>query len=205
MNLDELNQSFSEAAPQDIVNWAVGLGKKLIVTTNFGPHEAVILHMAKQADPAVQVVWIDSGYNTGPTYKFAESLIKDLELNVDVFTPKVSAARREAALGGVPSIYDDAHEEFTDQFKLEPFARAMASHAPEVWLTAIRKEQTEFRQSLDVLTQNEGGVLKVAPVFHLSEAEMDEYLAAHGLPNETDYYDPTKADSSRECGLHTRT
>ena len=32
----------------------------------------------------------------------------------------------------------------------------------------------------------------------------DIYLKDHGLPNENDYYDPTKVHGNRECGLHTQ-
>ena len=44
--------------------------------------------------------------------------------------------------------------------------------------------------------------LKVSPVFHWSDAEMEAYLKQHNLPNEWDYFDPAKADDKRECGLH---
>ena len=37
---------------------------------------------------------------------------------------------------------------------------------------------------------------------HWTDAQMDAYLAEHGLPNEWDYFDPAKADEKRECGLH---
>ena len=46
------------------------------------------------------------------------------------------------------------------------------------------------------------GTLKICPVFHLSDADMEGYLAQHGLPNEWDYFDPAKGDDKRECGLH---
>ena len=46
--------------------------------------------------------------------------------------------------------------------------------------------------------------LKVSPVFHWSDAQMEAYLKQHQLPNEWDYFDPAKADEKRECGLHVR-
>src|SRR5690606_30713579 len=122
---------------------------------------------------------------------------------VEVFTPKVTAARQEAALGGIPNYTEDSHASFTENFKLEPFRRAIAAHQPQIWLTALRREQIEFRQSLDIFTTDAKGVLKVAPLFHWTEARMREYLDQHELPNEDSYYDPTKALENRECGLHT--
>ncbi|MEO5737951.1 MAG: phosphoadenylylsulfate reductase, partial [Variovorax sp.] len=35
--------------PQGLVDWAIGLGQPAIVTTNFRPFEAVILHMVTRA------------------------------------------------------------------------------------------------------------------------------------------------------------
>jgi phosphoadenosine phosphosulfate reductase len=80
----------------------------------------------------------------------------------------------------------------------------MAEHQPELWLTAIRKSQTAFRQDLDIVTVGVDGVIKVAPFFHFSDDDMARYLTDNNLPNEDSYYDPTKALANRECGLHTR-
>lgn len=203
MDIAALNSQFANSSPQDIIRHALSLPGKAVVTTHFGPMEAVILHMASQIKPDLQVVWVDHGYNTKATYRCAEKIIHLLKLNVDVFTPRISSARQEAALGGIPNYTEDSHKTFTENFKLEPFRRAMAAHKPAIWLTALRKEQTEFRQSLTVFTIDNKGVLKVAPLFLWTEAQMRAYLAEHSLPNEDSYYDPTKALENRECGLHT--
>ena len=206
MDIDtaKVNAELAGRHPQEIVNWAAGLGGRTIVTTNFGPYEAVILHMAVQAQPDMDVVWIDSGYATRKTYLFAEQLINDLGLNIHVYNPLSSAARRDALMG-IPDVDDPQHEEFTRQVKLEPFGRAMREMNPDVWLTAVRREQTAFRQGMDIVSQDkEGGVVKVAPVLEWTELDMERYLHNHGLPNETNYYDPTKVLGNRECGLHNR-
>ena len=145
-----------------------------------------------------------TGYNTDSTYQFAEKLIRELKLNVYYYTPRVTAKRREAVYGGIPSIEDaDAHSAFTREVKLEPFSRAIADFSPEIWLTAIRKEQTAFRGSLDIITTDKtNNVLKVAPLFYWRELQMEEYLFEHDLPIEEEYFDPTKVLENRECGLH---
>lgn len=204
IDVDQANAELEGKHPREIVQWAAGLDGKCIVTTNFGPYEAVILHLVHQVQPDMPVVWIDSGYGTRYTYQFAEKLIADLGLNMHVYNPLQSAARRDAIMG-IPDVDDPRHEEFTDQVKLEPFGRAMREMAPDVWLTAIRRDQTDFRKNLETVTQDKpGGVVKVAPVLHWTEADMQTYLDEHGLPNETRYYDPTKVLDRRECGLHDR-
>jgi phosphoadenosine phosphosulfate reductase len=87
--------------------------------------------------------------------------------------------------------------------KLEPFQRGMRELAPTVWITALRIVQNPNRAGLDIVSHDANfGTLKVSPVFHLTDANMEAYLAQYSLPNEWDYYDPAKADDKRECGLH---
>jgi phosphoadenosine phosphosulfate reductase len=204
LDLDKANLEFGQSSPQSIINWALEQAHKPIVTTNFGPHEAVILHMVTQANPTISVIWIDSGYNTRATYTVAQSLIDRLNLNIDVYTPKVSAARQDATLGGIPSIDEERHAAFTEQFKLEPFSRAMQAVAPDIWFTAVRSEQTAFRRNMKVFSEGVNGVIKVAPLLHWKETQMNAYLEEHSLPNVDKYFDPTKAEAGRECGLHTK-
>jgi bifunctional enzyme CysN/CysC len=203
VDLAEANRQLASSSAEQVVQWALGLGGKTLVTTNFGPQEAVLLHMVKQIDPNTQVLWIDSGYNMPQTYAFAEQVIQQLKLNLVVYTPTVSAARRDAVMGGIPTIDDPAHGQFTQQFKLEPFKRAMDELAPQVWLTALRREQSQLRQQMDTVAQGPKGMVKVSPLLDWSLEDMQAYLAKHGLPDESRYFDPTKAEAGRECGLHT--
>jgi bifunctional enzyme CysN/CysC len=203
LNLPRANQQLASSSAEEVVRWALGLGGKTLVTTNFGPQEAVLLHMVQQVAANTQVLWIDSGYNMPQTYAFAEQVIKQLNLNLVVHTPAVSAARRDAVMGGIPSIDDPAHAEFTQQFKLAPFKRAMDELAPEVWLTALRREQSQLRQQMHTVAHGPNGTIKVSPLLDWSLQDMQAYLTKHGLPDETRYFDPTKAEAGRECGLHT--
>jgi phosphoadenosine phosphosulfate reductase len=204
INFSSMNQMLRDKTPLDVIQWALSLNKKTLVTTNFGPHEAAILHMVSRLQSKIPVICVDHGYNTEATYRFAQDLIQRLNLNIHYYTPRVTAKRRETVFGGIPSISDEAaHDEFTREVKLEPFSRAMTDFSPDVWLTAIRKEQTPFRDSLDIVTQDiSTGLIKVAPLFYWTELDLEAYLVEHDLPIEEDYHDPTKVLKNRECGLH---
>jgi phosphoadenosine phosphosulfate reductase len=153
---------------------------------------------------SLPIVWCDSGYNTNATYKHAESLITSLGLNISLYVPQQTAAHRNVVMSGIPDVDSDLHKVFTDQVKLEPFKRAMREHKPDVWFTNLRKGQTAFRDSLDIVSQGSDGIIKVSPFFYWSDEELDTYLSEHNLPNEHDYFDPTKVLENRECGLHTQ-
>jgi len=204
IDLQSANDGLQQSRAEEIVEWALQRSDRPILTTNFRPYEAVILHLVTQVMPDIPVLWVDSGYNTSATYRFAQGLIERLGLNIKTYIPLMSSARRNVLMGGIPSVDDPQHELFTHQVKLEPFRRALSELQPDLWFNAIRKDQTEFRQSLNVVSQSQEGILKVAPLFYWSEADLDAYLERYALANELDYFDPTKALETRECGLHTQ-
>jgi phosphoadenosine phosphosulfate reductase len=202
------NAELAGKSPEEITCWAVELAAKMggpvIVSTNFRPYEAVVLDLATRAKADIPVLWVDHGYNRPATYRHAEDLRKQLGLNLKAYIPKITPAHRDAIEGPVPTPEDEeALKKFSAVMKLEPFQRGMRELAPAVWITALRKVQNPNRAGLDVVSDDSNfGSIKVSPVFHLSDADLDSYLAEHRLPNEWDYFDPAKADEKRECGLH---
>jgi phosphoadenosine phosphosulfate reductase len=199
--IKELNTVYKSTKPAEIIKKAFELSKEAVVTTNFRPYEAAILHAVNSVEANIPVVWCDTGYNTPQTYRHAESVIKDLNLNVFLYVPKQTSAHRDVVMG-IPSVDAPEHALFTEQVKLEPFRRAMEEHKPKVWFTNLRQGQTAFRDSIGIFSVSKDGVLKVSPFYYWSDADLDAYLQEHHLPNEFKYFDPTKALENRECGLH---
>jgi phosphoadenosine phosphosulfate reductase len=204
LELDSINDSLRNASAAEIVTWALSLGYKTIATTSMGRNAAVMLHLVSEIDKSVPTIWVDTGYNLRDTYVVAERLIRDLDLNIHVYSPEMTSERRNAIIGGIPTVdEEERHQEFTRQVKLEPFARALEEFQPEIWLTGIRREETELRKSLDIVSMDGRGIIKVAPLFYWSEDDVDEYMARYSLPTCKHYFDPTKVHDGRECGLHT--
>ncbi|MCZ6830937.1 MAG: phosphoadenosine phosphosulfate reductase family protein [Gammaproteobacteria bacterium] len=204
LDLDTVNAQLRHASPEHILRWALGLGQRTIATTSFGRNAAAMLHMVSEIDKSVPTVWVDTGYNLRDTYLVAEKLISQLDLNMHIYSPEMTSERRNALLGGVPMVEDESlHSEFTQQVKLEPFARALQDLQPEIWLTGLRREETEHRQTLDIVSRDARGIIKVAPIFYWSEQQVEAYMATHKLLTCRHYFDPTKVSDGRECGMHT--
>ena len=201
IDLAHINAELGRNAPA-LVAWALGLGQRSIVTTNFRPFEAVILHLVTRVQPGVPVVWMDNGYNTAATYRYADEVAKLLKLNLKTYLPLRSRAHREAIDGPTPAIGAPGHDAFTQEVKLEPFVRALRETAPQVWFTALRASDSAVRAQMEPVSINPDGLIKVAPLLHWSSKELHEYCTQHGLPNNFDYVDPTKGEEQRECGLH---
>ncbi|MFZ0434540.1 MAG: phosphoadenosine phosphosulfate reductase family protein [Chthoniobacterales bacterium] len=202
------NAELRGKSPLEITRWAVAhareTGGRAVVSTNFRPYEAVVLHLATQAQADIPVLWVDHGYNRPATYRHAEEVKNLLGLHLKAYLPKITPAHRDAIDGPIPTPEDEEGlKKFSALMKLEPFQRGMRELAPTIWITALRKMQNPNRAELDIVSADANfGSLKISPVFYFSDAEMESYLAEHKLPNEWDYFDPAKADEKRECGLH---
>ena len=206
IDIQQLNSTVAGKGPQAIIRSILEANSNAFVTTNFGPNSSVALHMLTQIQPDIPVIWIDSGLNKPETYEHAEIVIEELKLNIEIYTPRITAARLEAVMGGIPDLDESRHSAFTEQFKLEPFKRAMNAQRTrnnQIWFSAVRREQTALRAEMDYVSEGPYGLIKAAPLLDWTEDDMEQYIVAHDLPNETNYFDPTKAQAHRECGLHT--
>ena len=204
LDLDSVNARLRDASPQDVVRWALDLQRPTIATTSMGRNAAAMLHLVSEIDGKLPTIWVDTGYNLRDTYIVAERLIRDLQLNIHVYSPQMTSERRNAIMGGIPTVdEEERHREFTRQVKLEPFDRALAEFRPEVWLTGIRREETEHRKTLDIVSLDARGIIKVAPLFYWTEEQVEDYMEQQQLPSCRHYFDPTKVQDGRECGLHT--
>jgi phosphoadenosine phosphosulfate reductase len=210
MTLDEpaitgLNATFVGAAPEEMIRWAHSAAPgRVVVSTNFRPYEAVILHAVTRIIRDIPVLWVDHGYNRAATYKHADDLRTRLKLNLKPYLPTMTVAHREAIHGPVPSLDDEAGlKAFSATMKIEPFRRGMRELAPEIWITGLRRVQNPGRAQMAFLEHDSNfGTLKLSPFLDWTDAQMESYLDANSLPNEWDYFDPAKADEKRECGLH---
>ena len=215
MNGTELHFSaghFAEAAaqpaifnanlgPERLVEIALTLAATPVISTNFRPGAIALLHMVTRQLPAIPVIWVDTGFNTPATYRYVESVQKQFGLNLKVFTPRGQHKSISGGSRSFPRPSDPEFEEFVESVKLEPFRRAFKELRPDVWLTGVRRDQTEFRRNLDIVSAGPNGTHKVAPILHWGAQDVESYIARHRLPQEFDYFDPTKPEDHLECGL----
>lgn len=201
LNIEELNRQLRYRTPDEIIDWALTLTNKRIVTTSFGVYSQVLLSTFSRKDKNINVVWCDTGYNTPETYEHAMKTIDTYKLNVHSYIPLKSREYIDTNLG-LPEVSDPKHKEFTEIVKLEPFRRALKEHQPEVWFTNIRVRQTELRSKKDILSYSKDGILKISPFYYWTNDDLDRYVVENNLTKNDSYFDVTKVLVNRECGIH---
>ena len=91
--ISKANAELRAKSPLEIIRWAIAQANgRAIVSTNYRPYEAVILHLVTQVQPDIPVLWVDHGYNRPATYIHAEQVKKMLKLNIKAYLPRMTAA-----------------------------------------------------------------------------------------------------------------
>lgn len=184
--------TFSRCAVQA----SLELAERPVVSSKFGPYSAVLLHLITREYPAIPVIWADTGFDTPETHEFADGLKSRLNLNLKTYTPSTPWH------GVIPEYGTNEHERFVHQTKLEPFSAAHDELQPDVWFSAIRRSQTNFRSGLNFFNKTAQNLLKVSPLLDWHDDDMAEYISRHELPVIDNFQDPTKPEPHLECGLH---
>jgi phosphoadenosine phosphosulfate reductase len=175
----ELNRVLQDASPVDIIRVAVNeVGRdKLALVSSFGTESAVLLKFAADADPAIPVVFLDTGWLFEETLTYRDTLTKLLGLR-DVRSIKPD----EAAL-----VRDDGDRELwlTDPDaccrirKVEPLARALAPF--DGWLNGRKRFQGGDRADIAVV-EADGLKLKFNPLANVSAEELKAAFLGAKLP-----------------------
>ena len=195
----------AQAIPQSVIRTVLEFAERPIITTNFRPGAAALLHMLVREHPSIPVVWVDTGFNTAATYRHVERLAKAWNLNLNVYTASTYNARDyftdDIQNQTPPHPGEPNFDAFVEAIKLEPFRRAFEQLKPDFWFTGIRREQTEYRRSLDIVSSGPNGSLRVAPLLDWRETDIADYYAHHRIIEDHDYFDPTKPNEHTECGI----
>jgi len=190
------NAELRSKSPLEIVKWAIAQANgRAIVSTNYRPYEAVILHLVTQVQPDIPVLWVDHGYNRPATYRHAEQVKKLLKLNIKAFVPRMTAAHYDAAFGGMPEPTPENEAQikaFSTAMKLEPFQRGMkelarpsgSQRCAKCRIQTAPARHRERGQKFQIRSRS-------APCL-LERRRHGKYLAQHNLPNEWDYFDPRR-------------
>jgi len=103
-DLAQLNLNMGPMSAEEIVKKSYAFSEKVMTSTTFGHQSAVILHMVTRIKPNAKILWVDTGYNTSATYRFADRLIERLKLNIEIYAPEMTSTRRNVMLGVFPML-----------------------------------------------------------------------------------------------------
>lgn len=210
--LAELDREFEKLPASKIIQWAVD---------SFAPHlclsssmqDAVLVDLATKVDPAIEVVFIDTGYHFPETLATVERVRRHYGLNLRIMTVQ----RFDEALWEIDP------ENCCSSVKVGQLDRALAGKA--AWMSGLRRHEAPSRAGAPIVGRDLRGLVKVNPIATWTDADVAAYVEANEVilnpllergytsigcePCTTLPTDPGDPRSGRwsgrdrtECGLH---
>lgn len=180
--LTELNQWLAGRDAEGRLAWALAnLPGAHVLSSSFGAQAAVSLHMATRLRPDIPVVVIDTGYLFPETYRFIDTLVERLSLNLKVYRPQIGIAWMEARMGRIWEEGVDGITRYNRLRKVEPMQRALRELGAGTWIAGLRRSQSRSRAGIDFIERKDGR-WKLHPIADWTDRDVDTYLNQHNMP-----------------------
>ena len=219
----ELDQALRNAAPAEIIASALQtVGREHVaLVSSFGAESAALLKVMADVDPAIPVIFLDTGWLFEETLAYRDTLIATLGLtDVRSIKPLQETLSREDP---------DRELWFSDPDaccrirKVEPLTRALAPF--KAWINGRKRFQGGLRADIPVVEQD-GARLKFNPFANVSREQIEAiynnaklpphpltakgFLSVGCMPCTSRTSDGEDARAGRwrgraktECGIHT--
>ncbi len=193
------------------------------VTSSFQAEDVVVLHLVRQINPEIPVLFLETGYHFPETLEYRDRIAGEWNLNLVNVEPEITVAEQEAQFG---ILNQTAPDRCCGLRKVEPLFRALGSYT--TWVTGLRREQSKTRANLkthEFFSLPTGQILaKLSPLAEWTNRDVWRYAEQNEIPllplYEKGYtsigcapctslpFDPNDARSGRwsgrkvECGIH---
>ena len=219
----ELDRVLGHATPLEVIQTALGIvgRERLALVSSFGTESAALLKVMADVDPAIPVIFLDTGWLFEETLAYRDTLVAALGLrDVRSVKPERETLRREDPDRELWFCDPDACCRIR---KVEPLKRALAPFG--AWINGRKRFQGGLRTAIPVV-EDDGIRLKFNAFANVSREAIETIFKAAGLPphplaasgylsvgrmpctsrtapDEDERAGRWRGRSKTECGIHT--
>jgi phosphoadenosine phosphosulfate reductase len=151
---------------------------RVAIVSSFGTESAVLLALAAEIDPAVPVLFLDTGQHFPETLAYRDLLSARLGLtDVRSLHPAERQVHDRDPEGQLWAFDPDACCALR---KVEPLDEAMIPF--DAWMTGRKRSQAATRADLPMIEAVADGRVKINPLARWSPAELDAEMTRRDLP-----------------------
>lgn len=175
--LDSTSHDGRVELTREILAWAAETyGDRLIVASNM--QDAVLVELAAAQRPGVDVLFLETGYHFAETLGTRDAVAHTYGVRVVEATPELTVAEQDATIG--EDLFATDPGRCCSIRKVEPLRRALEPY--DAWVTGVRRVEAPTRAQTPLVTWDERhGLVKVNPIAHWSDDEMDAYIGEHAI------------------------
>ena len=175
-----LNERYGEWDAAALLNLAIGrlFAGRIALVSSFGAESAVLLALAADIDPAVPVIFLDTGKLHPETLAYRDILTARLGLrDVRSVGPDAAALAQEDP---EEWLWSDDPDRCCHLRKVVPLEAALRPFS--AWITGRKRYQGGTRGALAAFDADTAGRIKLNPLVAWKPVDIVAFLAARGLP-----------------------
>ncbi|HEY5857942.1 MAG TPA: phosphoadenylyl-sulfate reductase [Aldersonia sp.] len=165
------------ADARELLQWTEDtFGSEYIVASNM--QDAVLVHLAAQVHPGVDVLFLDTGYHFAETIGTRDAVEAVYGVNVVSVEPEHSVAEQDRLLG--KNLFASDPGECCRLRKVVPLQRALGGY--NAWVTGLRRVEAPTRANSPLISFDEAfGLVKINPLAAWSDDDMEAYISEHSI------------------------
>lgn len=168
-----------EWGPDRILSWAAALSPRVAFSTGFGAEGCVLIHLIASAKLPIDIFTLDTGVLFPETHTVWRALEGKYGVTIRGVRPRQTIEEQAASFG--PELWERRPDECCRLRKVEPLRDALKD--VDVWITAIRRDQTTDRTDAPVAELDDRfGLIKVNPLVRWTTKDVWRFLHANGVP-----------------------
>ncbi|EME63241.1 phosphoadenosine phosphosulfate reductase [Rhodococcus ruber BKS 20-38] len=165
------------ASAQDLLQWTEeNFGDSYIVASNM--QDGVLVHLAAQVHPGVDVLFLDTGYHFAETLGTRDAVAQVYGVNLVEAKAQQTVAEQDALLG--KDLFARDPNECCRLRKVVPLKQTLAGY--QAWVTGIRRVEAPTRANAPLISFDDAfGLVKINPIAAWSDEDMQNYIDEHGI------------------------
>ena len=181
--LVEINRQFPSLTLHERLRMVTNAGRDTVFTTSLGLEDQVVTAALAAGGIPVRIATLQTGRLFPETLALLDQTRRRFGIDIEEFGFEAADEKTYAARYGLNGFYDsiEARHACCGFRKLKPLSRAL--EGASVWITGLRREQSDTRGMLAFAERDSGrGLLKVNPLADWSRDRLQHYVEAWDVP-----------------------
>lgn len=191
--LDNLNEQFEAAGPDQVLTWGYHIfGSGMVLGTGFGPSGMFLIYRLQQLGIRIPIFYLDTRLLFEETYELRDRVEERFGISITRVTPALSLEEQAERFGD--ELWNRNPNRCCYHRKVLPLRNYLSDK--KAWITGVRRSQSKTRRQTQFVEWDpENEVVKLNPLANWTGERVWNYIHAKGLP-----YNPLHDDGYPSIG-----
>ncbi|MBS0204098.1 MAG: phosphoadenylyl-sulfate reductase [Planctomycetes bacterium] len=179
-DLTELNKSFEERTPHELLQWASSIfGKRVAALSAMQMAGSVVCHMISQLKLEIPILFVDTGVNFQETLDTRDRLARDYNLQMITLHPDLTM-EEQTRKHGILYLSAEGQKECCEMRKTIPLQKVSGQY--DCLVGSLRRAEGGARSRFQILSVDpQMNCVRINPLANFDNEVMDNYIVEHSV------------------------